>query len=213
MRDRFGAKNERSMMLRFHTQTAGSTLTAQQPDNNVVRTTIEALAAVLGGTQSLHTNAKDERSPCPRKNPHCSPCAPSKSLPTNPGVTRRTDPLGGSPYIESLTDQLAQQAREYLNKIGQHGRDAQGHRKRLRVQGDLSRRVRTPESRRAQEKIIVGVNECVSDKKLKIQMQKIDPQLEPRRRRDPSRPAQETHAAKVSKCLATLKKQPRARRT
>jgi methylmalonyl-CoA mutase N-terminal domain/subunit len=206
IRDRFGAKNERSMMLRFHTQTAGSTLTAQQPDNNVVRTTVEALAAVLGGTQSLHTNAKDEAIALPTEESALLALRTQQIIAYESGVTAEPDPLGGSPYIESLTDQLAQHAREYLNKIDNLGgmlkaiesgyvhkeiyHAAYGHQKAVE----------------RKEKIIVGVNECVSDKKLKIQMQKTDPQLEPRRRRDLAVLRKKRNAAKVTKCLSTLEK-------
>src|SRR5664280_466126 len=121
MREKFGAKNERSMMLRFHTQTAGSTLTAQQPDNNIVRTTLEALAAVLGGTQSLHTNAKDEASVIPTEESALLALRTQQIIAHESSVTDTVDPLGGSYYIESLTDKLEQQAREYLSKIDNMG--------------------------------------------------------------------------------------------
>ena len=99
MRDRFRAKNPKSWMLRFHTQTAGSTLTAQQPENNIVRTAIQALAAVMGGTQSLHTNSSTKPSPCPPSRPRASPCAPSKSSPTKPA--RRKPPTRSPDRITS----------------------------------------------------------------------------------------------------------------
>jgi methylmalonyl-CoA mutase, N-terminal domain len=206
MRDRFGAKNERSMMLRFHTQTAGSTLTAQQPDNNVVRTTLEALAAVLGGTQSLHTNAKDEAIALPTEESALLALRTQQIIAYESGVTAEPDPLGGSPYIESLTDHLAQHAREYLNKI-----DNMGGMLKAIESGYVYKEIyhAAYEHQKAvdrKEKIIVGVNECVSDKKLKIQMQKIDPQLEPRRRRDLAALRKKRNAAKVTKCLMTLEK-------
>ncbi len=206
MRDRFGAKNERSMMLRFHTQTAGSTLTAQQPDNNVVRTTLEALAAVLGGTQSLHTNAKDEAIALPTEESALLALRTQQIIAYESGVIAEPDPLGGSPYIESLTDQLAQQAREYLNKI-----DNMGGMLKAIESGYVYKEIyhAAYEHQKAvdrKEKIIVGVNECVSDKKLKIQMQKIDPQLEPRRRRDLAALRKKRNAAKVTRCLTTLEK-------
>jgi methylmalonyl-CoA mutase N-terminal domain/subunit len=206
MRDRFGAKNERSMMLRFHTQTAGSTLTAQQPDNNVVRTTIEALAAVLGGTQSLHTNAKDEAIALPTEESALLALRTQQIIAYESGVTAEPDPLGGSPYIESLTDQLTQQAREYLNKI-----DNLGGMLKAIESGYVYKEIyhAAYEHQKAvdrKEKIIVGVNECVSDKKLKIQMQKTDPQLEPRRRRDLAALRKKRDAANVTQCLATLER-------
>src|ERR1017187_3350972 len=175
MRDRFGAKNERSMMLRFHTQTAGSTLTAQQPDNNVVRTTLEALAAVLGGTQSLHTNAKDE----------------AIALPTEESA---------------LLALRTQQAREYLNKIDNMGGMLKAIESSYVYKEIYHAAYEHQKAVERKDKIIVGVNECVSDKALKIQMQKIDPQLEPRRRRDLAMLRKKRNATKVEKCLATLEK-------
>ena len=121
MRDRFGAKNERSCMLRFHTQTAGSTLTAQQPDVNVVRTTIEALAAVLGGTQSLHTNSRDEALGLPTQASATLALRTQQVIAFESGVTAVPDPLGGSYFIESLTDQLEREANDYIRRIDAMG--------------------------------------------------------------------------------------------
>src|SRR5207247_895455 len=104
MKEKFGAKNERSLMLRFHTQTAGSSLTAQQPDNNVVRTTLEALAAVLGGTQSLHTNAKDEALALPTEESALLALRTQQIIAYESGVRAEPAPLGGSHYVESLAD-------------------------------------------------------------------------------------------------------------
>src|ERR1019366_2312005 len=121
MRDRFGAKNERSWMLRFHTQTAGSSLTAQQPDVNVVRTTIEALAAVLGGTQSLHTNSRDEALGLPTEESVLLALRTQQVIAAETGVINTVDPLGGSYYIESLTDQIEAGAVEYIARIDAKG--------------------------------------------------------------------------------------------
>ena len=121
MRDRFHAKSERSCMLRFHTQTAGSNLTAQQPDVNVVRTTLEALSAVLGGTQSLHTNARDEALGLPTEQSAQLALRTQQILAEESGVAHTVDPLGGSYHVESLTTAIEQQARAYLNRIDAMG--------------------------------------------------------------------------------------------
>jgi methylmalonyl-CoA mutase N-terminal domain/subunit len=206
MRDRFGAKNERSMMLRFHTQTAGSTLTAQQPDNNVVRTTLEALAAVLGGTQSLHTNAKDEAIALPTEESALLALRTQQVIAYESGVTVEPDPLGGSRYVERLTDELDAKAREYLHKLDNLG----GMLKAIEsgyVYKEIYRAAYEHQKAvERKEKIIVGVNEFVSEKKLTLKMQKTDPKLEPRRRRGLATLRKKRNRAKVEKCLATLEK-------
>jgi methylmalonyl-CoA mutase N-terminal domain/subunit len=121
MRDRFSARDPRSMMLRFHTQTAGSTLTAQQPDVNVVRVTMQALAAVLGGTQSLHTNSKDEALSLPTEDAARLALRTQQIIAFESGVTNTADPLGGSFYLEQLTDEIERQARSYIDRIDAMG--------------------------------------------------------------------------------------------
>ncbi len=121
MKEEFGAKNPKSWMLRFHTQTGGSTLTAQEPLNNVVRTAYQALAAVLGGTQSLHTNAYDEALGLPTEKSALLALRTQQLLAHESGVTRAVDPLGGSFYLEHLTDQLEAQAKKYLQQIDRLG--------------------------------------------------------------------------------------------
>jgi methylmalonyl-CoA mutase, N-terminal domain len=121
MRDRFGAKDPRSMMLRFHTQTAGSTLTAQQPEVNVVRTTIQALAAVLGGTQSLHTNSMDEALSLPTEDAARLALRTQQVIANESGVADTVDPLAGSYAIEQLTSELERRAIEYIEKIDAMG--------------------------------------------------------------------------------------------
>jgi methylmalonyl-CoA mutase, N-terminal domain len=117
MRDRFGAKDPRSQMLRFHTQTAGCTLTAQQPDNNIMRVTLQALAAVLGGTQSLHTNSRDEALALPTEDSVRIALRTQQVIAYESGVADSVDPLAGSFLIESLTDQIEQQATAYIERI------------------------------------------------------------------------------------------------
>ena len=121
MRERFQAQDPRSMMLRFHTQTAGSTLTAQQPDNNIVRTSYQALAAVLGGTQSLHTNSKDEALSLPTEESARIALRTQQILAYETGVADVIDPLAGSYYVESLTNQIEEQAWDYIHKIDDLG--------------------------------------------------------------------------------------------
>ena len=121
MKERFGAKKAKSMMMRFHTQTAGSTLTAQQVDNNIVRVTIQTLAAVLGGTQSLHTNSKDEALALPTENSVRTALRTQQIVAYESGVTNTIDPLAGSYYIEEMTDQIEKEAADYINKIDAMG--------------------------------------------------------------------------------------------
>ena len=204
MRLRFGAENERSMMLRFHTQTAGSTLTAQQPDNNVVRTTLEALAAVLGGTQSLHTNSKDEAIALPSEESALLALRTQQIIAHESGVTDTVDPLGGSYYVESLTNQLEQQANNYLVKIDQLGgmlaaiESGYVYKEIYRAAYEYQKAVDK------KEKIIVGVNEFVSEKCVKVKAQKIDPKLEPRRRKELAALRKKRNASKVKTCLTAL---------
>jgi methylmalonyl-CoA mutase, N-terminal domain len=159
MRDRFGAKEPRSQMLRFHTQTAGSTLTAQQPDVNVVRTTLEALSAVLGGTQSLHTNSRDEALSLPTEQSAQLALRTQQVIAYESGVAGVPDPFGGSHYIEELTDRIEREACDYLVRI-----DAMGGTLRAieagYIQGEIQNSAyafqRAVESG---ERVIVGVNQ------------------------------------------------------
>ena len=121
MKERFGAKNPKSLMLRFHTQTGGSTLTAQQPDNNVVRVAVQTLAAVLGGTQSLHTNSRDEALALPSEDSVRIALRTQQIVAYESGVTETIDPLAGSYYVESLTDEIEKRAAEYIRKIDDLG--------------------------------------------------------------------------------------------
>jgi methylmalonyl-CoA mutase, N-terminal domain len=158
MRERFGAKDERSLMLRFHTQTGGATLTAQQPENNIVRTTLEALSAVLGGTQSLHTNAYDEALALPTEPSAKIALRTQQVIGYETGIGEVVDPLGGSYYVEALTDELERLAVGYIEKVdGLGGAVAaieQGfyqdeiHEAAFRIQQAIER----------QERIVVGVN-------------------------------------------------------
>jgi methylmalonyl-CoA mutase N-terminal domain/subunit len=121
MKERFEAKDEKSMMLKFHTQTAGCTLTAQQPDNNIIRVAMQALAAVLGGTQSLHTNSRDEALALPTTDSVTIALRTQQIIASETGVTNTVDPLAGSYYIETKTKELEEEAMEYITKIDELG--------------------------------------------------------------------------------------------
>lgn len=157
--DEFGAKGSRSKQLRFHTQTAGSSLTAQQPELNVVRTTLEALAAVLGGTQSLHTNALDEALGLPTEASARLALRTQQILAEESGVTSTVDPLGGSYEVEYLTDRIEADAREYLDRIEQMG-GALVAIQRGFISGEISKEAyRVARARERKEEVVVGVNE------------------------------------------------------
>ncbi len=158
MRDRFHAKKERSMMLRFHTQTGGSTLTAQQPDNNIVRVAIQTLAAVMGGTQSLHTNSRDEALALPTEDSVRIALRTQQIVAYESGVADTIDPLAGSYYVESMTDEIERIASEYIQKI-----DDMGGAVKAIEQGYIQREIADSsynyqKSMEAGEQIVVGVN-------------------------------------------------------
>ena len=158
MRDRFGAKDPRSMMLRFHTQTAGVSLTAQQPDNNVIRCTVQALAAILGGSQSLHVNSRDEALALPTEESAQLSLRTQQILAYESGAADVVDPLGGSWYIESLTNDLEAQALDYINRIDDMGGAVAAIEDgfQMREIGDAAYRHR--QEVESGDRIIVGVN-------------------------------------------------------
>jgi len=179
MRDRFGARDPNSMMLRFHVQTAGSSLTAQQPENNIVRVAIQALGAVLGGCQSLHTNALDEALALPTEDAALLALRTQQIVAHETGVTNTVDPVAGSYAIERLTDEIESRAKDYIQKI-----DALGGMLRAieigYVQGEIQKAAY--EYQRAIERgeqIVVGVNQFVSEKEMSVPTLRIDPELEP----------------------------------
>jgi methylmalonyl-CoA mutase, N-terminal domain len=178
MRDRFKARDPRSLMLRFHTQTAGSSLTAQQPEVNVVRTTIQALAAVLGGTQSLHTNSMDEALALPTESAARVALRTQQVIAYESGVVETADPLGGSYAIEHLTDEIEERALEYLKKI-----DAMGGMLRAIETGYVQREIQEAAYRyqkavEAQEEVVVGVNRFQLKEEPPVNVLRIDPALE-----------------------------------
>ncbi|MEA2250532.1 MAG: methylmalonyl-CoA mutase, N-terminal domain, partial [Solirubrobacteraceae bacterium] len=174
----FGARNPRSWLMRFHTQTAGVSLTAQQPLNNIVRTAIEALAGVLGGTQSLHTNSYDEALALPTEDAVRIALRTQQIIAHETGVTNTIDPLGGSYFVESLTDELERQAYDYFAKIDELGGMVaavkQNYPQReiadasFDLQGEID----------AGRRIVVGVNEYRHSGDEPLEILRIDPALE-----------------------------------
>ncbi len=178
MRERFHAKNPRSWMLRFHTQTAGCSLTAQQPYNNVVRTAYEALAAVLGGTQSLHTNSLDEVLALPSEHAVTIALRTQQILAEETGVTNTIDPLAGSYFVEALTDKMEAQAMEYINKIDEMGGILEAI-ERGYPQGEIANAAYDYQKQVDEgKKTIVGVNKYVSEVETPIEILKIDEAVE-----------------------------------
>jgi len=178
MRERFKARDERSLMLRFHTQTAGSSLTAQQPEVNVVRTTIQALAAVLGGTQSLHTNAMDEALALPTEQAARLALRTQQVIANESGVADTADPLAGSYAIEELTNEIERRAAKYLEKI-----DALGGMLRAIDTGYVQKEIQESAYRyqraiETEEAIVVGVNRFQSEEGTPIPTLRVDPVIE-----------------------------------
>src|SRR5689334_11261302 len=178
VRGRFKARDPRSLMLRFHTQTAGSSLTAQQPDVNVVRTTIQALAAVLGGTQSLHTNSMDEALALPTEDAARVALRTQQVIAYESGVGDTADPLAGSYAVEALTNEVEERAREYLKKI-----DALGGMLRAIETGYVQREIQEAAYRyqraiESREEIVVGVNRFQIEAEPAVPLLRIDPALE-----------------------------------
>jgi methylmalonyl-CoA mutase, N-terminal domain len=177
MRERYGAKNPRSWLMRFHTQTAGVSLTAQQPDVNIVRTAVEALAAVLGGTQSLHTNSFDEALALPTEHAVRLALRTQQVIAHETGVTNTIDPLGGSWYLEELTNRLEAEAYEYFDRIRALGGVIPAIKENFfqREIAEASFRYQAEVERR--QRIIVGVNRYESDE-AEVEILRIDPALE-----------------------------------
>jgi methylmalonyl-CoA mutase N-terminal domain/subunit len=178
MRDRFGARDPRSWMLRFHTQTAGSALTAQQPENNVVRVALQALAAVLGGTQSLHTSSKDEALALPSEESVRTALRTQQIIAHESGVADTIDPLGGSYYVETLTDRIERDAADYLDRLHELGGAVEAiergymqreiHESAYRFQRDVEAGRRT----------VVGVNAYAGEEEPPAGLHRVDPQVE-----------------------------------
>ncbi len=177
MKEKFNARDERSMKLRFHTQTGGSTLTAQQPDNNIVRVTIQTLAAVLGGTQSLHTNSKDEALGLPTEDAVRVALRTQQIVAHESGVTASVDPLAGSYHLESLTDKIEDEVWQYLDKIEELGGMVQAIEAGYVQKEIQDAAYRYQQEVEHKERILVGVNEYALEKEIPQDILKVDPKL------------------------------------
>ncbi|MHB1572267.1 MAG: methylmalonyl-CoA mutase family protein, partial [Solirubrobacteraceae bacterium] len=204
LRETFGARKPESWRMRFHTQTAGVSLTAQQPLNNIVRTAIEALAGVLGGTQSLHTNSYDEALALPTEEAARIALRTQQIIAEETGVTNTIDPLGGSFFVEALTDRLEARAYEYFSKIDQLGGMVQAVK-----QGFPQREIADAafELQRAIDsgrRTVVGVNRYTEGDDQKTPILRIDPQLERRQIEQVRAVRGDRDQAAVSACLARI---------
>nr|MDO8061988.1 methylmalonyl-CoA mutase family protein [Candidatus Freyrarchaeum guaymaensis] len=178
MRERFGAKTERAMMLRFHVQTAGSTLTAQQPLNNIVRVAIQALAAVLGGAQSIHTNSYDEALALPSEEAVKVALRTQQIIAYETGVPDTIDPLGGSYYVEALTDRIEEEAEKYIEKIDEMGGMVEAIEKGY-IQREISKKAYSfQKAVERGEVVIVGVNMFREEGEVKVPVHRVDPSVE-----------------------------------
>jgi methylmalonyl-CoA mutase, N-terminal domain len=178
MRERYGAQDERSLKLRFHTQTAGVSLTAQQPELNIARTAIEALAAVLGGTQSLHTNAMDEVLALPTDKSARIALRTQQLLAYESGVANTIDPLGGSYFIESLTDEMERQAEAYFKRIEDLGGVIAAIEASFFQKEIADSAFRYQQELEQKRRIMIGVNDFTVDEEVPIEILRIDPRLE-----------------------------------
>jgi methylmalonyl-CoA mutase N-terminal domain/subunit len=204
MKERFNATDDRALMLRFHTQTAGSTLTAQQPENNIVRTTLQALAAVLGGTQSLHTNSFDEALALPTEKSVNIALRTQQIIAHESGVADTPDPLAGSYFVEQLTDELEAKALELIRKVDERGGSIGAIEQKF-MQGEIARAaLHYQRAVERGEQIVVGVNRYQSDLEPPAQLQGIDPKATGRQLKRLADFRSSRDAAGVAKSLADL---------
>ena len=206
MKDRFQAKNPRSWMLRFHTQTAGCSLTAQQPNNNIIRTTLEALAAVLGGTQSLHTNSLDEVYAVPTEKAATTALRTQQIIAEESGVTNTIDPIAGSYFVEALTNRLEDGAMKYIAKIDDLGGIIRAIELGYPQQEIADAAYAYQKQLERQEKIVVGVNKYQMPETQPIEYLKIDPEVEQRQVARLQEVRRSRNNQRVQACLADLRK-------
>ncbi len=206
MHERFKAKNPNSHMLRFHTQTSGVSLTAQQPYNNIVRVALQALSAVLGGTQSLHTNSYDEAYALPSQQAVTVALRTQQLIAHESGVTDTVDPLGGAYYIEYLTDQIEEKAQQYIEQI-----DKQGGAVAAIEKGFMQREITESAYKHQKEietkkHVIIGVNDFKTEEEAPIKLQKVDPETERQLVARLARMKAERNTNKVNETLNKLRK-------
>ena len=206
MKERFHAKKKKSMELKFHTQTAGSTLTAQQPDNNIIRVTLQTLAAVLGGTQSLHTNSRDEALALPTEESVRIALRTQQIVAYESGITDTVDPLAGSYYIESLTNKIEEEAMKYIEKI-----DELGGAPKAIAKGFIQKEIQDSAYRyqmdiESNKKIVVGVNKFQIEEEHHRDILRVDPEVERLQKEKLSALKSARDNEKVESVLEALKK-------
>ena len=206
MRERFGAKNPASWMLRFHTQTSGVMLTAQQPYNNIIRTALQALAAVLGGTQSLHTNSFDEAYALPSEQAVTIALRTQQIIAYESGVVDTIDPLAGSYYIEYLTSQIEEKATKYIEQIGNIGGAVAAIEKGFMQQEIVESAYHFQKEVEAKKRIIVGVNEFITEEEIPIKILQIDPEIEKKLVERLRQMKRQRNQAKVKETLNKLRR-------
>lgn len=206
MKDRFDAKDPRSMMLRMQVNTGGSTLTAQQPDNNVVRVTLQALMCVLGGVQSLHTCSKDEALALPTEEAVQLALRTQQIIAYESGVADTVDPLGGSYFIESLTDTIERQAEEYINRIDQLGGAIKAIEAGYQQREIAEAAYRYQRAVEAKEIVIVGVNEFKKEEDSSLATLKIDPTIETKQKARLAKVRSERSQAEAMRLVAEVEK-------
>jgi methylmalonyl-CoA mutase N-terminal domain/subunit len=205
MRDTYGARREESMRMRFHTQTAGVSLTAQQPLNNVVRTAIEALAGVLGGTQSLHTNSYDEALALPTEEAVRIALRTQQVIAHETGVTNTIDPLGGSYFVETLTDEMERAAYEYFARIDELGGMVEAIKQNFPQREIADASFRYQQEVDSKQRIVVGVNDYVASDDDETPILRIDPELERKQRGRVEATKARRDSAEVERTLGELK--------
>lgn len=207
MKERYNAKDPKSWKLRFHTQTGGSTLTAQQPDNNIVRVTMQALAAVLGGTQSLHTNSRDEALALPTEDSARIALRTQQIIAHESGVADTVDPLGGSYYVEALTDEIEEQVMKYIERIQKYGGAVQaieeGYMQREIHQNAYETQKRIENG----EEIIVGLNKFKLEEELNPELLKVDEALGKEQIENLEQVRSERNQSEVNRHLQELRNQ------
>jgi methylmalonyl-CoA mutase N-terminal domain/subunit len=206
LREKYGAKNPRSWLMRFHTQTAGVSLTAQQPEVNLIRTAIEALAAVLGGTQSLHTNSFDEALALPTENAVRLALRTQQVIAHEVGAVNTIDPLGGSYYVEHLTSELERQAYEYFERIEELGGVVPAIEENFFQREIAEASYRYQSEVEAKQRIIVGVNRYELEDEQPLEILRIDPALEQKQIDSVQAVRGRRDSAAVEQALATLKR-------
>ena len=204
MKERFGAEDPRSMMLRFHTQTAGVTLTAQQPDNNLVRSTVQALAAVLGGTQSLHVNSRDEALGLPTEESAQLSLRTQQIIAHESGVADVVDPLGGSYFVESLTNELEARAFEYIGRIDEMGGAVNAIEQGYQVLEIGESAYRLQQEIDSGKRVVVGVNRYMTDEPPMDNLLRVDAEAARQQIARLNRLRRERDGARISAALSRL---------